>query len=145
MKSINSALIIVGILLIGGGAFYGGMTYGQKNARPGAGMNIQGRMGTRGTGQVGGNSVGMASGEVLSNDGKSITIKLRDGGSKIVFFSTSTQIQKMATGTTEDLKVGENVMATGEANADGSIAAQSVQLRPVGEFRKGPPEVPAIK
>ena len=46
-------------------------------------------------------------GSVIAKDDKSLTIKLPDGGSKIIFYSVSTEIMKTATGTLEELKVGD--------------------------------------
>jgi hypothetical protein len=73
---------------------------------------------------------GLVSGQILSQDDKSVTLKLLDGGSKIIFFSASTQITKSATGAVADLTVGENLMINGTTNTDGSITAQTIQIRP---------------
>lgn len=139
--------IVIGIIIVGGASFYGGMAYGQSkksatvqgagnfaNLSPeerqariqqfGGGTNAAG--GQRGARTNG----GVAAGEILFKDDKSITVKLRDGGSKIIFFSDSTQVMKMDTGSTSDLIVGQQVTAVGSANTDGSISAQSVQIRP---------------
>ncbi len=81
------------------------------------------------TGNFRGTSGGMATGEIIAKDDKSITIKLGDGGSKIVFYSASTQLQEMASTTLDNLVVGKQVVASGTANSDGSITAKSIQLR----------------
>ena len=80
-----------------------------------------------GRGANGGN---FAIGQIISQDNTSITIKTQDGSSKIVFFSGSTQIGKLAQGSSSDLSIGEQVMINGQSNADGSIAAQNIQIRP---------------
>ena len=83
------ALVIGTAVAVGGGSFYGGMKYqaSKMQSRLGAG-NFQ-NMRDLSTGrQVLANRAGanMSGGEIISKDDKSITIKLRDGGSKIVFY-----------------------------------------------------------
>jgi hypothetical protein len=131
MKNIPAIAIVV--LLVAGGAFFGGYKYGQGkgSALPAGGAGFQRGQGLGGrVGQGGGNAAGMVNGDVLSLDDKSVTVKLRDGGSKIVFFSTSTQVTKMADGTMADVQVGKAINVVGSTNTDGSVTAKSIQLRP---------------
>ncbi len=128
-------IVIVAVAaVVGAGAFFGGTKYAESKTpvRGGAGQARTGQFG--GQGFAGGAAArangGVTAGEILSKDDKSITVKLRDGGSKIIFFSDTTQVMKAAAGTSDDLAVGAQVTATGSANADGSISAQSIQLRP---------------
>ena len=72
----------------------------------------------------------MISGEIISKDEQSITVKLPDNGSKIVFFSDSTEITKSVSGSQEDLKEGEQIMTSGEENSEGIYSAKMIQLRP---------------
>jgi len=128
-------VILVTALVAGGIMFYIGFKYGQ-NQKTTSGLSAQDRQQRFGQGSAGrGNRFGGAtgggfvSGEIISKDDKSITVKLRDGGSKIIFFSDSTKIMKEVDAKNEDLKVGDNVTGNGTGNQDGSINAQTLQLR----------------
>jgi hypothetical protein len=126
---------IVVIVIVGVGAFLGGTLYAKGKSpesrsmgnRGGQFSNIRGDragdMNVRGMG-------GFTGGEIISKDEKSITVKLMDGGSKIIFLGSTTKVSKSVDGSTEDLVVGKQVTITGTPNADGSLTAQSVQLRP---------------
>jgi len=134
--------IIVVVILVGTSAFYGGMKYGQANNsvsnmknlsaeqrqqfRSGADSNIVGagrRVGIPNGGEF-------INGDIISKDDKSITVKLRDGGSKIIFFSSTTSIGKTTQGEAADLEVGKQVSINGSTNSDGSVTAQNIQIRP---------------
>jgi hypothetical protein len=139
MKSKQTAIFVVIALAVAGGAFYGGLQYAKASAKTGQTRQfgaMQGQ-GLRGTGQPGApggrNAGGFASGQVLSKDSSSLTVKLRDGGSKIVFYSASTTVSKTTDGSMDDVTQDSDVMITGTPNPDGSITAQTVQLRPKGE------------
>jgi len=129
-KNILIVLSVLVLLVVGGGSFYGGMIYSKsQRTMPNFGNgNFQGvRNGTNGNGAGG----GMTSGEITAKDSNSITVKLPNSkGSKIIFFSSDTQITKSASGTSEDLANGVNVSIIGTANTDGSITAKSIQLMP---------------
>ena len=140
--------IVIGIVIVVllGGSFFGGMQYGaskSSSSRAGGGnfANLspeerQARIAQfgQGTGIGGGNrgprtGGGFVAGEVLSLDDKGFTVKLADGGSKIVFWSASSTVMTSMKGDHADVKVGSEVMVAGSANQDGSVNAQSVQLR----------------
>lgn len=167
----KNIIIIMAIILIGGGCFYGGMKYssakgsaalsaGARNSQfqdfrnmtqeerqqrmremgidGDAAANRQGRVFMNGQG-----SGGFAAGEIISKDDSSITIKLggvrngenqggtsNESGSKIIFFSESTKISKLAEGSADDLEIGKNISASGQANSDGTVAAETIQIRP---------------
>ena len=131
-KKTSIIIAIITLLLVSGGAFYGGMIYGKsQNAKPtfGAG-NFQG-MGANKTGINGSNLI---SGNIISKDGNSITVQLlNNAGSKIIFYSYTTQISKNTSGTSDDLATGTAVSITGTTNSDGSVTAQSIQIRTAGQ------------
>ncbi len=150
----KKTIIIAGAaaVIVGVSSFAGGMVYA-KSKVPAGGANaaFSGAAGQRfggmaqngqaGAGARGGQmraNGGIVNGDILSVDDKSVTIKMRDGGSKIVFFSASTEVGKFVTGTSADLTVGETVMVTGTANSDGSVTAKNIQIRPAGEQFGGP-------
>lgn len=131
-------ILSVLVLCAGVGGFFGGMQYQKSNGttpvpdmmnRAGGGMMPQGRMGAGAAGGQFAGGAGFTSGEILSKDESSITVKLMDGGSKIVLFSASTTVMKATTVSRDDLTVGEQVTVTGATNTDGTVSAQSVQVR----------------
>lgn len=130
----NKTLVgfILVAVIIGAGSFYGGMKYDQQKGL--ASVVGQGSF-SRGTGAGGGrrgNGMGgdATNGEIIAKDDKSITVKLMSGGSKIIFFSDSTQVMKSVSGSLADIAVGDTVTTFGAANADGSVTARSIQMRP---------------
>jgi hypothetical protein len=132
MKNKIFIITVMVALIFGGGGFFGGMKYQQtKNPRFG---NFQGARG----GQMTQRNQGLrpVNGEIISADDKSITVKLADDSSKIIFLTESAAINKSEKGTKEDLKAGEKVVVFGQENADGSLTAQNIQLNPV--FRGTP-------
>ena len=138
----NVLLVILLVVIIGVGSFYGGMIYGKsKNTGP-AGLrgqfngNFADNANRQGLGQ---NGETVTSGQIIKMDDNSITVELRDGGSKIILFSDSTTIGKFIAGTKVDLAADLNVMVNGKANTDGSISATSIQIRPAGSTEPTPP------
>jgi hypothetical protein len=136
MKKIVSIVIGVAIV-VGGGGFYGGMKYAQAKRGNFGNLTAEQRQQFAANGgaafragQRGGANGGLVSGQILSKDDTSITIKLRDGGSKIVLYSDKTEVGKFVNDTSADLEVGKNVSANGTSNQDGSLTAQSIQIRP---------------
>jgi hypothetical protein len=140
MKQNNNIIITVVIaLIVGVAAFYGGMHYQEKQNSNSDTRQIM--MGGQ-NGQVGqrrGNFQGTrpVNGEIVSLDANSITVKMRDGSSRIVILSGQTTINKASEGTKADLKTGERVTAFGTANSDGSITAQNVSIGGSMMFRGG--------
>lgn len=110
-----------------------GNTLGGQNGRSfGNGQMMGGQNGGRTSGMMRGG--GIVSGTIVSFDDKSVTISLRDGGTKTIYISGTTIVSKSAVGTRTDLLNGSNIIVNGTANQDGSIAATSVQLRPIDQI-----------
>ncbi|MDD5050695.1 MAG: DUF5666 domain-containing protein [Candidatus Pacebacteria bacterium] len=122
---------VIVVIIIAGASFYGGMQYGKNSvtsafsARFGQGGAGGGQRGARG----GANGGGFVTGTVLSQDTNGITVQLRSGGSQIILISSSTPIMKSVAGGESDLQKGQNVMVMGTTNPDGSLTAESVQIR----------------
>ena len=135
-KYIVPAIILV---VVAGASFYGGTIYGKTSRARGfaAGLN----------GQFGGNQnmaqrfqrlPNMVSGEIISKDDNSVTIKLpNDRGSRIIMLSGNTKIEKSVSGTKNDLSVGTTISASGKSSDNGTVDAQTVQIRPAGEIPAG--------
>jgi len=131
----KSLIIAVAIAVVfGGTGFYGGMKYAQSTRQNFASRNLGGqRSGVANIGGLRGNeSGGFTAGEIIAKDNSSVTVKLNNGGSKIVFYSDATEVDKFVKGTTGDLQIGESVVVSGDANQDGSLTAQTIQIRPTG-------------
>jgi hypothetical protein len=132
-KNITIALVII---LVAAASFYGGTLYGAKDkkATPDfSRMGVPGQQNGSGIKRNVGQNGGFVNGSLLSQDEKSLTVKLPDGGSKIIFWSDSTQFMKMASSSREQLAVGDNLMVSGTTNTDGSVLAQTIQVRPEGQ------------
>jgi len=137
--------MVVIIILVGGGALYGGYTYGTSTAKAGprnpmAGNfgNFAGAAGRNGIGGAGSANVSAVRGSILSTNAGTISLQLdNNAGSKIILYSTSTPITKTAEGTTNDLVSGQNIMVRGTQNSDGSVTAESIQLVPASSTVRG--------
>ena len=120
--------------------FYGGMKYGESqssSAQADSGARRgNGNFGMVGGGRRGGAGGGFVAGEIVSKDEKSITIKSNDGGSKIVFYSGTTKVMESVEGSLTSITVGKQVVANGSSNPDGSVTAQSIQIRPLSPGRQ---------
>jgi hypothetical protein len=135
MKNPLVVIVLVAVLA-GGAAFYGGMQF-QKNQRGVAfGANGMRRFGVQGgAGGVGGASGARAvRGEVLSNDGKTVTVKLQDGSTKLVLVSSATVITEASKASDSALIQGKQVMVFGTDNPDGSVSAQNVSIGDIQGF-----------
>lgn len=124
------------VIVSGGIGFMAGNKLGGNEPFNGKREQVGNFQNMRGTGQVGsaipggkGMNGGMISGEVLSIDGQSITIKVQNEGSKIILVPEGAKVMKSVSVDKSDIKQGENIIVTGKTNSDGSVSAESIQLR----------------
>jgi len=134
-KNLFVFLLLLVIVLVGG--FFGGIKYGEsqalKNLTPekmrevfqqrGGQFFAQNQSQRQRAGQ------NFLSGQVISKDEKSLTVKLPDGSTKIIFLSQSTQILKSAEGSIDDVQVGKEILVAGNQNTDGTLTARTIQVR----------------
>jgi len=125
-KIIGIVVVVVALGL----SFYAGDRYAQGNVAAARGANFQANgRNFGGAGTRGGAAGGATAGNIIAIDTTSITVGLRAGGSKIIFFSPATAISTIASGTPTDLISGKQVVVSGTANQDGSINATNIQVR----------------
>jgi hypothetical protein len=125
---------VLAIIIIGGASFYGGIKFDQ-NQKQVATASRAGQFGgiNNGfrSGRMGGVNGGLVVGSIVSKDANSVTVKMQDGSTKIILISQTTHINKSATGSIADLLVNTSVSVNGTTNSDGSLNAESVQIRPM--------------
>ncbi|RJQ31844.1 MAG: hypothetical protein C4562_05235 [Actinobacteria bacterium] len=141
-KQIISIVFAVTLVAVGVGAFFGGVYYQSSKSPASAFAAMRNAGGFPGGGPGGGqmmrrfgqngssNAGDFATGEITAKDEESITVKTRDGGSKIVYYSKSTAVNKMVKGNDSDLTKGKQVMVSGKSSAEGSLTAKNIQIRP---------------
>jgi hypothetical protein len=155
MKNTHAILMtVLAAIVVGAGSFYGGIKYQQKKTvtanaerfgQAGFGANgmMRGQGGNRSAFGGGNFATGTRPimGSILSQDAKSITVKLPDGSSRIVLLSSTTAVDKATQATVMDMKMGDTVRVFGTTNSDGSITAISIQLSQanVGTVSATPP------
>lgn len=136
----NKIIFAIIVIIIGVGAFYAGVKYGQRGFSTGGPQgfnrgdfqNLPGGAAGRFQGRTAG--ANFLFGEITAKDEASITVKLPAGGSRIIFYSESTEIGKFVKASAADLEIGKTISVNGKANSDGSITAQSIQVRPEGSM-----------
>lgn len=133
MKKIVWFVIIA--LVVGGGiGYWAGTKTAASNSPAGRYAQFSRSAGTGSGTFAGRGAAGSAiTGTVVSADSKNLTVSLASGGSQIVFLTSSTTIMKFSQGSAGDLTPGTNVVITGTANSDGSMNAESIEIRPAGQ------------
>ncbi|KKU33952.1 MAG: hypothetical protein UX57_C0009G0004 [Candidatus Uhrbacteria bacterium GW2011_GWE2_46_68] len=155
MKKILLCIIATAVI-VGGGAFFGGIQYAKLQttdmgdiASRFSNLDASQRSGMSGgpggftRSQAGGG--GFVSGEILSLDAESMTIELPDGGSKLIFFSDASKINKMTESSSVDMATGMTITITGTSNDDGSVTASTIQILPEGSSFSTPPTNPTTE
>jgi hypothetical protein len=140
----RKVIVILGAILLGaalaGGSFYGGMVYqrNQSNAirdsflrsrgLEGAGPGSGNFPGPGQAGAPGGNFMGRGmTGQVKSLEGNTLTLSTPQNDLKVTL-SADTSIQVTVAGATSDIQAGQQVMVTGERDADGNLTAEQITI-----------------
>lgn len=123
---------VVVIVALGGGYYWGRASGASARGNFAAGAGAYGSSTRRGgfAGGAGGAGGGFVSGQIMEMDSSSITLQLPSGSSEIVFYSSSTPVTEPTIVSVSKLSVGTNVMVGGTSNSDGSLTAQTIQVRP---------------
>jgi len=133
MKKYRTHIIwlVIAIVALVGGFYWGNASVTlSKGSFAGAGTFSSS---TRRLGGAGGTAGGgIAAGQIIATDSSSITLQLANGNSEVVFYSSSTPVSEPTTVSVSTLKVGTNVTVAGTSNSDGSVTAQTIQVRPAG-------------
>jgi hypothetical protein len=130
MKTVQKSIsvgVVVAVVSLGVGYYFGKKAIiSNESGR----MGMQGsQMSGRGGFARGGANGNVVNGEVVSFDGGMLTVKGRDGGSRVVVVTSATKVSKPVVASSSDVKQGALVLITGTQNGDGSITAESVSIR----------------
>jgi hypothetical protein len=120
--------LVIAIVALGGGFFWGKASGAATRTAGFAGAYSSSTRRTAG-GAAGG---GLVTGQIATMDSSSITLQLANGNSEVVFYSTSTPVSEPTMVSVNTLKVGTTIMVGGTSNSDGSLTAQTIQVRAAG-------------
>lgn len=120
----NLFLIILISLLVFGGSFLAGMKY-QESKNPASRLSE-----TRRPQSLRNQGLRPVNGEIINIEEDTLTVKISDGSSKIIFLPEKLNLTKSSPGSKKDLEKGKKVAIFGTENPDGSLVAQSIQLNP---------------
>lgn len=134
--------VIIAVIVVAGGSFWGGMTYAQSKTasaattRFGSGASTFATRGGFG-GTAGAAAGGGTIGTVIQVGNDTFTVQLPSStsttaatGTKLVLVNSSTELDELESVPFSNLQVGQTVTVAGAANSDGSITASSVMIRP---------------
>ena len=128
---------IIGGIIIAIVLFAGGFLIGTSSATSATQNGSTRQFGAAALSHARQAGAGLVSGTVLSKNNTGITIQTRDGGSRIVLTSSSTQVLTSTPGSLSDVTSGSNISIGGTVNADGTMSADFIQLRPALNARSG--------
>lgn len=74
---------------------------------------------------------GAQSGEVTAKDGKTLTLKMSDGSTKLVILSDTTTYRAAVESSLDKVEVGTKIAAFGTQSTDGSTVATSIEINPL--------------
>lgn len=144
-------LAIIAVVVVGGGSFWGGMTYAQNSqassasSRFAASGSFAGRSGAGGFAGAGG---GATAGTVVQVGTGSFTVQLpyststtATTGTKLVLVNSVTQVDELESVPVSNIQVGQSVTVTGTSNSDGSVTASTVMVRPSATGGSGGPAI----
>jgi hypothetical protein len=125
--------LVIAIVALGGGYFWGKASGAAARTAGFAGIYSSSTRRLAG-GAAGG---GLVAGTIATMDSSTITLQLANGNSEVVFYSSSTPVSEPTIVSASALKVGTTVMVAGTSNSDGSLTAQTIQVRVAGANAAG--------
>lgn len=128
MNKHKKSTYIIGTIIVVLAIFYAGTKYGESTQIKPTMSGFQGNGGRSG-GRGFGMGQGMTMGDIVNIGDQSITLKTRDGSSKVVLISSSTPVTKSVPAQITELKAGDTISIVGKTNTDGSVVASEIQER----------------
>jgi hypothetical protein len=128
--TVHIVWLVIALVALGGGFYWGKASVAISQGGFAGGAGAYGSSTRRLAGGTTGG--GLVSGQIMTMDSSSITLQLANGNSQVVFYSSSTPVSEPTIVSVSKLTVGTNVMIGGTTNSDGSLTAQSIQVRAAG-------------
>ena len=127
--------IVVALVAVGVGSFYGGTVYAAQRAASTRAAFLNGRGGAGGGGTGGANGGGGfgggVAGTIKSINGNTVEISTAQNVTTVTL-SPSTNVMQTVTAAATDLQVGQQVTVRGQRDSAGNVAATSIQVVPAG-------------
>lgn len=126
-KSLQKGLIALVVVVALAGSFFGGIEYQKHHGKATT------QTGTNGSGPASRNFNGQMPvvGAVKTITGNTITVQTQQGNAKKVTVDSTTRLTKnRAPAQLSDIHTGDQIVALGKQNNDGSLAATRVSINP---------------